>query len=324
MGREGLWVEQPITQAIDIACWRGDEEFEIYPEGARDKSLLISPQQSEYRFLIPNHRYLFKHSFRRYPEQFWTEIIAYRLGCLLEIPVPPAFVAFNSHKEVCGSLIEWFLQYPDQPGERFNPGGDILSGVINSFDRKKGEKHNFISIERYFTVLGKVGLIDPGWLEYWCDMLLFDALIGNTDRHQDNWGLLWSLRNNMPFVRIAPVFNNGTSLGYEILESKMENFTNPDRVQTYIKKGRHHLRWQLNDSQQIQHIELILKLLEQYPILKNRVQSKLSLFQLEQLQAMMSLYTRFQITIPLSVERADFICKLISARHQAIRMAINL
>ncbi len=77
MGREGQWIEQPVNQPINIADWKGDDEFEVYPEGARDKSLLKSPEQSEYGFLIPNHRYLFKHSFARYPDQFWTEIIAY-------------------------------------------------------------------------------------------------------------------------------------------------------------------------------------------------------------------------------------------------------
>ena len=322
MGREGQWINQPITQAIDIANWRGDEEFEIYPEGKRDKSLLISPQQSNFEFLISNHRYLFKNSFERYPDQFWTEIIAYRIGCMLNIPVPPAFVAFDNKKGTCGALIEWFLNYPEQTEERFVSGGDIFSGMIKGFDRKKGTQHNFTSIEAYFSTK-TLSEATPDWLTYWFDMLFFDTLIGNNDRHQDNWGVLWSLRDNKPKARMAPVFDNGTSLGYEILESKMINFDNPERLRTYINKGRHHLRWRIEDEQQIHHIELILKLLEQFPILKNRLLKKLSLFQVEQLQAMMGQYTRFQITIPLSENRANFVCKLISARHDAIRLAIS-
>lgn len=46
MGREGQLIVQPVDMAIDIADWPGDDEFEIYPEGARDKSLLISPLNS--------------------------------------------------------------------------------------------------------------------------------------------------------------------------------------------------------------------------------------------------------------------------------------
>ncbi|MBE0436774.1 MAG: HipA domain-containing protein [Methylomicrobium sp.] len=316
MGREGEWLEQPVTQPIDVAQWKGDDEFEVYPEGARDKSLLISPRQSEYDFLIPNHRYLFKHPFRRHPDQFWTEIIAYRIGCMLEIPVPPAFVAYDSDNGMCGALIEWFVDYPDAPEERFVPGGDIMASEIYEFDRKKGRQHNFLSIEKYLSALDRRGCRVLDWLGFWCDMLLFDALIGNTDRHQDNWGLLWTQGYN--HVRMAPAFDNGTSLGYEILDTKMANFDNPGRMQAYLDKGRHHLRWRLDDSNQGQHFALLESLLLKHPSLKNRMQKKLMLFQWERLQAIMSRCIQYPITVPLSTTRADFVCKLVGARYRAI------
>jgi hypothetical protein len=31
--------------------------------------------------------------------------------------------------------------------------------------------------------------LKTNWQQWWVDALLFDALIGNTDRHQDNWGV---------------------------------------------------------------------------------------------------------------------------------------
>ncbi len=194
---------------------------------------------------------------------------------MLEIPVPPAFVAYDSDNNVCGALIEWFVDCPGEPEERFVSGGDIMASEIFGFDRKKGKQHNFISIEKYLSALNRKGCRVIDWLGYWCEMLLFDALIGNTDRHQDNWGLLWAQKQ--PCVRMAPVFDNGTSLGYEILESKMNHFASPARMQTYIAKGRHHLRWQLNDSKQSQHIELLVQLLNKHPILKQRLQIKLAL-----------------------------------------------
>ena len=322
MGREGQWIEQPVSQPINIAEWKGDEEFEVYPEGARDKSLLKSPEQSEYGFLIPNHRYLFKHSFARHPDQFWTEIIAYQVGCMLEIPVPPAFVAFDSDNNVCSALIEWFVGYPGQPEDRFFAGGDIMVSIIHGFDRKKGRQHNFSSIEKHFSALKSVGFHVFDWLNYWCDMLLFDALIGNTDRHQDNWGVLWN-QNKGNVAYMAPVFDNGTSLGYEILESKMANFTNPTRMQTYINKGRHHLRWHIDDESQCQHVDFLVQLLEKYPELKNRIKNTLTLFQKEHLRSMMTLCTKYRINIPLSQARADFVCDLVVSRFQVINKRIS-
>jgi hypothetical protein len=41
--------------------------------------------------------------------------------------------------------------------------------------------------------------------------MFFDALIGNTDRHHENWGLI----NN---ERLSPLYDNGISLGWRIEE----------------------------------------------------------------------------------------------------------
>jgi hypothetical protein len=55
---------------------------------------------------------------------------------------------------------------------------------------------------------------------FWAKALTFDALIGNTDRHQDNWGIIITRQTEAPNkikkMRISPVFDNGTSMGHEI------------------------------------------------------------------------------------------------------------
>jgi hypothetical protein len=147
MGREGRWIKQLVDEPINVANWKTDDEFSIYPEGVRDKTLFNSPLNSQHKFLTSNHRYLYKYSRYefsyldkppRHPDQFWTEIIAYQIGCLLGVPVPPAFVAFNETDKTCGALIEWFLNYPEKnEKEYFIAGGDIMLNFMPSYDRKK-------------------------------------------------------------------------------------------------------------------------------------------------------------------------------------------
>lgn len=320
MGREGVWFEQPPGEPVDVGCWQADEEFAVYPEGARDKGLLYSPDPSSHRFLVPNHRYLFKHAFNRYPDQFWAEIIAYRMGCLLDVAVPPAFVAWDSGTGVCGALIEWFLDYPGEPGERYVAGGDIMSSMIRGYDRKGGRQHNFEAIERYLTVLGRGGQLAGDWLTWWCDTLLFDALIGNTDRHQDNWGLLWTADGQ---ARMAPVFDNGTSLGHEIFPNKMAGFADPHRQDSYIGRGTHHMRWHITNERRAQHVSLIQRLLEYSPGLREHIKSRLMGFNIEAMWVIITGMTEFKIPIPLSPVRAAFVCHLTEARHQVLINALT-
>lgn len=179
--------KQTAEQVIDIALW-DESELEPYSEGAREKSKIHCPDLAPFHFLIPNHIYIFKQSNHRYAWQFWVEVIAYRLGCLMNIPVPPAFIGMDSRRSLGGAVIEWFHNYPNGPRELYIPGGDLFQRKTPEYERKKGEKHNicdFIEIirERNFKK-------NENWEDFFIRMICFDSLIGNTDRHQDNWGIV--------------------------------------------------------------------------------------------------------------------------------------
>ena len=49
------------------------------------------------------------------------------------------------------------------------------------------------------------------YFEAFCDMMIFDALIYNTDRHLNNFGLMVDNRVNQPYA-MGPIFDNGLSL----------------------------------------------------------------------------------------------------------------
>ena len=67
------------------------------------------------------------------------------------------------------------------------------------------EKSFYENIRDYYASLGS------DFLEEFYDMILFDAVIYNTDRHLGNFGLLVDSATNM-IIRPAPVFDNGNSL----------------------------------------------------------------------------------------------------------------
>jgi hypothetical protein len=309
-------IKQDPSEIIDISTWQPDSEFDPYPKGARAKSAIFSPPTGAPSFIVPDHRYLFKHSSHRYPEQFWIEIIAYFIGHLMDVPVPPAFVAFDSRSQQCGALIEWFYGYPMEQPVRYIEGGEYMVRMIPNYDRAKGTQHNFRSVSALIKALTDKGYLAADGIEYWCKVLTFDALIGNTDRHQDNWGLLWKGSGDEEgCVSFSPAFDNGTAMGGEIVEKNFVRFDDPAYLMLYINKGTHHMKWDVHDSVRLSHADMLVRLIAKYPE-KKEVMLKSLLFDFDELKCVIERLTAFKVPTPLSELRASFITKIIKFRRQ--------
>ncbi len=237
----GHW--QVPGEELDVVAWPADQEHPFFPEGSRDKRLLRCPQPVPQPWLVGGHRYLFKKSRRVYPDQFWAEVVASRLSRLTNVPVPPAYAGWDSGSGECGAVIEWFYDYPDTPPQGLLSGGQLMKAAITDFDYHRGTQHNFQTIESWCVVFarqhaaGQTGIQLAGdWPSAWSRMLTFDALIGNTDRHQENWGFVWTFiqdQNIRPLI-LSPAFDNGTSLGHERQPDQFVRFDESAYLQHYI------------------------------------------------------------------------------------------
>ncbi|MDP2827644.1 MAG: HipA domain-containing protein [Sulfuricellaceae bacterium] len=304
---------QPLRQAglIDVASWEQDAEFGVFPQGARAKDAVFSQAEPLDTVLVPNKRYLFKHSKKSYPDQFWDEIIAYRVGCLMGLEVPPTFVAWNSSTKISAALIEWF--YVD--GEEVSSlAGDLLQKIQPDFDRGKGSTHNLRQVIPLLRAFVQANLMENNWRQWWTDALLFDALIGNTDRHQDNWGFLFRTRENgLPRVRFMPLFDNGTSLGHERFVEKVAGWKTED-YQRYIRKGTHHVSWSLEEPRIKGHMELLERVLAEWPETRSLAQARLAEVTETNLLDVLSDLMHIRAPVSLSQARFDFILRLLNYR----------
>lgn len=148
---------------------------------------------------------------------------------------------------------------------------------------------------------------------------MFDALIGNTDRHQDNWGVVWTwFSGEKPIPRLTPAFDNGTSMGHEILESNFFKFNNLSYLETYILRGKHHMKWHKDDSQRMRHLEMLLRLKKYYPSSRNHMVESLRRFKIEDIKIILRDMTSYDVSVPLSNNRAEFMLKLIGYRHELL------
>jgi hypothetical protein len=108
-------------------------------------------------------------------------------------------------------------------------------------------------------------------------MLVFDALIGNTDRHQDNWALLVATRTDAKKTverRLAPAYDNASSLGTNLMEEALSRYVKSEKdLERFILKGRQHLRWSEDGKElvQLNHFDFLKRLSQKHAFVRDDV-----------------------------------------------------
>jgi hypothetical protein len=88
---------------------------------------------------------------------------------------------------------------------------------------------SFIPIGRLVTVGGLPAVVDyyrnlgRSFVQDLTDMLIFDAIVVNEDRHYGNFGLLIDSHTNQ-IVDTAPIFDNGLSLLWGVMDADIPDF----------------------------------------------------------------------------------------------------
>lgn len=243
--------EHPIVQGlVRQSRWINVSDLDWYINqsgltmGNRVKSV-VAPFDQITRPKSKSMFYFWKESLPRYPQEFWSEILAYQLAPFFGVRVSvnwPATLKVRGEPPRVGSLAPFLINIEES--ESLMHGGDLLSRVKPQFRRKKGEDH---SLQLCMFVLTSLDFFDhKGYPHDFFRQLVFDALVGNSDRHQDNWGFGFVRDENQTNVRrLLPAFDNGTSLGRELQESKLEELVS-DRtaLDRYIERGKAHIRWE--------------------------------------------------------------------------------
>lgn len=124
----------------------------------------------------------------------------------------------------------------------------------NEFDRKKF--CTISSIKKFLDIFG------PNEFESFIEMMVFDALVGETDRHEENWGLT----KEDGRYHFSPLYDNACNLLRDFKNPSIsEPFYNKQKsLEDYIKKSKTCI-YRENLQGRYKHFELIEKLLQDYP-----------------------------------------------------------
>lgn len=162
------------------------------------------------------------------------EYIGSKIYKMVGLPVHNTILGIRSNKIVVAC--EDFLE----DGDKLYEFDKIKVTFEPHFLDSNGNETNGIGVDLYeimMTIQEHPFLQDvPGVKEHFWNMFIMDALIGNTDRNNSNWGIILRKDGSKD---IAPVYDNGNCLNSKWDDEKMRIVMNDaDRMKAEAYKAR--------------------------------------------------------------------------------------
>ena len=278
------------------------------PMGSKDKVWCQLPNEQG------NGHWLFKQP-RQQEEniEHLAEKIAHEIAALIQLPC--ARVELAEFGGVRGSI----SLDVRSAGDVLVHGNEIIAGRVLVYDlhkRRHTSDHTFERIRQ--AILAVCGGQCKEDLVQFAGYLVFDALIGNTDRHHENWALL--KREVVPTEhRLAPSFDHASSLGRELRDERRILFMKENKIQNYLRKGWGAIYLESLGENAVSPLELVNRLAIELPdffqLWLKRVENVTD-------EQIICIVERFPVGWISSAQRAFAVALICEARGQLVKMKL--
>lgn len=225
---------------IDVTEWPVSEEEDL---GTKPKRWLIHPDTDE-RWLMKDATFSEPKVGQPYRKgDDWAERIAFAVAQVLGLPAAEVELAVDHSgaSPVYGTLCRNVLE----KGESLVAGNVILGELGNHVSPKFRDRYTVEAIFQATEKLAPPIGVESGvsaWSVF-VGYLVLDALIGNTDRHEENWGAI-GLAEKGSERRLSPTFDHASSLGFMLNDQdRAERLSSKDGNRTpegYAERAKTH------------------------------------------------------------------------------------
>lgn len=328
----------------DISNWQINRYLQT--GGTRAKCWVVHPETGKLCF--------FKESHRNYDSEFWMEIIASKVGQSIGLNM----LDYNIAKQ--NDLIGCLSNNMVEEGQELSELMKFLMGYDSTYNPDPKTKENQ---ERYTLLFIQKTLEHYNleqYIEKFIQVIVFDCIIGNQDRHQENWGFIIpsSAKNQLkqkkwihqivnkilPIIEgrettskneynwskaiFAPIYDSGSCLGRENTEDKLRQLLRDNiQMDAYINRCKAEIRL---EKKKIGYFELLKSLL------RDTRYSEITKKQIEYICSRFDEKTITDIVINIDSElpnecrgykltddRKKFVIKLLTLRHEKLYKILN-
>ncbi|MEN9609458.1 MAG: hypothetical protein RLZZ628_272 [Bacteroidota bacterium] len=204
--------------------------------------------------------YIAKIGHKWYPNESITEYLMVRIGEVLNLKMAKARLA------ILNGQLRFLSQFFLTQKEVLNHGAELFSNYLSDPElialigiRK--EEQNWFTFQFIETAMqANFGAQAADFIQDFVQLLAFDALTGNNDRHHYNWGIITATEDDAYLPRFAPIYDTARGLFWSTSDAQIQNWMQhpkqlPARIQKYAEGAKPQTGW--DNQTNINHFQLM-------------------------------------------------------------------
>jgi len=266
-------------------------------------------------------RYIAKTGHKWYPIESITELLLNRLGVIFGLNMAESRIV------MMGGQLRFLSRYFLNPvKEELVHGADILAGYLNESSPIFVEEVDKQKLTGEWFTLQFIDSAVTNAFPYQKDdimhkllmLVIFDAFVGNNDRHFFNWGVIRSIDSSFqPYF--SPVYDTARGLFWNYSENKVNdivviNKTTDAHIRKYCQESRPKIGWE--GEKKLNHFNLFEKIYtNEFYVSTREIRELLVPSLLEQ----MTEEVRHNFCSLMTENRIFIICKCLEYRFNEMR-----
>ena len=172
--------------------------------------------------------WLYKQARPDTPGEAWAEKIAAEIAAIIGVSHADVELAMEANDGL-GTISPSFIPHDAE----LKHGNDILADIVPGYERSRRIGQSAHNVPNIVNALRNLAATSGGGLNLeqtltgMAEYAVFDGLISNSDRHHENWALLYDRVQHT--YTLAPTYDHATSLG--------RNLTDDDRSRRLNSQG---------------------------------------------------------------------------------------